>query len=477
MEGRGERNNVTVAPEFEQQPKEKFGRIEKVSAELSGKVDPDLEMEGVSPESRLKISAFARQEITGQVEGMDFAQILDKAMESGWKMVIYNAGVAWTGDQWLKNETPDNPLATPKGLVSGVKDKVKAVLSPEEKSEQQNKSASLDFLANGGFDLCLTLDQATEKGFVSSLRADMIAKRFLMQEVDRVGGEKGRGIISSVCWSNGAYKEKEIHNAIFQSVTKKILEDDYSGDDIGVFKSYQEAVQFGQLYGKLEVDVYFGGGPADEEELAVPFKLTSKNQVIRRFSESGMSLANWLIKKLNNLPAKYIPEGERLLATRIQEMGRVTRASEVQTKGSLTLIQDVMRSLLGEKVRILTLADTSGRTVTSDRQHLGDDLRMIYGDKTIMVETHEEKPLPRLSEPREDEFKRRHSHSKHDEIKQYGVLSELMNIVSEIRVGTFNQARNEQKRFVVVQKGAKKYTRWEGTEYRLAPLQELSDTG
>ena len=469
MEGQGERGSVTPVVELKKESREMFGKIERASAELTGKVTADFEMGGTSSESRLKVSAFARKELLNEVGDLDFASILAKAAEKGWKVVIYNPGVAWTGDQWASRESRKNtPRFFGKSLLGISSEAVEKGLSPEEKMEDVAKSAALDFLAEADYDICLTVDPASEAGFVSSLRADMGSRRTLMQTVEKELGEKGRGLLTSVGWSNGAFKEGMLHKAIFEAVAKKILGED-TGDDSGVFRNEREAVEFGSLYGKLGIDVYLGGGPADAEELAVPFKLTSDNLLMRGASERGMKLANWLIRKTSSLSAKYIPESKRLLVTRIQEMGRGKRSDDVNVEEALLPIQTIMRDLLGG-ARLISLADTSGSVVASDRQHLGDDLRLIYGDKTIMLETHQEKPLPKgpgeVGSPA-------YSQAEHGEIKREFVLRKLKQIVKEIKEGTFNRARNEQERYVVVSPESKEYEQKKKTFLRLNPLPRL----
>lgn len=466
MEGRDERRGVP-AESKEEEGTEKFGYIEKASAELTGKVSSDLEMEGIPPESRLKISAFGKREIAASLENLGVAEILKMAAERGWKLAIYNPGVAWTGDQWAKREVRDNPRFG-KSLLSLSSEVVEKGISREEKVEEQKKSAALDFLAEADYDLCLTLDPVEARGFVSSLRADMIARRFLMQTIDQVLGEKAKSILTSVNWSNGAFKEGQLHKAVFEAVAKETLGDD-TGDDLGVFRNGDEAVSFGALYGKLGIDVYLGGGPTDEQELATPFKLTSEVPLVRMINEKGLGLVNWLIKKARSLPAKYLPEKNRLLATRVLEMGRGKRVEEVEVGDALSQIQTIMIGLIGE-ARLVTLADTSGSVVDSSRQMLGDDLKVVYGEKTIMIETHQEKPLPRL--PEEKGFPA-YSPAQHGELKRYGVLANLKRIVKEMREGTFNQAGNEQERNVVVQTGAREYGQKKGTKLRLNPLPKL----
>lgn len=470
MEGRGEREVTKPAVESRKEGTEKFGRIVGVSAELTGKVASDLAMEGIPPESRLKVSAFTKKELLDEVGGLDFKSILVKAAEKGWKISIYNPGIAWTGDQWADREVRDNPNFREKGARDRARDFIQKQISREEKQEEQAKSAALDFLSEGGFDICLTLDPESPESFVSSLRADMVAKRFLMEDVERNLGDRAKGILSSINWSNGAYKEGALHRAIFQSISKKMLGED-TGDDTGIFLNEREAVRFGALYGKLGVDVYMGGGPANEIELATPFKLSSEIQLFRLINQGGLGLVNWLIKKARSLPTKYIPEKNRLLVTRIQEMAKGNRAENIEVGDVLLPIQMIMGSLIGE-ARLVTLADTSGSVVDSSRQMLGDGLRRMYRDKVIMIETHQEKPLPRLSG--EKGFPA-YSPAQHGELKRYGVLAILEKIVDEMRKGTFNQAGNEQERFVVVLSGAKKYLQKKGTVRRDNSLPQFGE--
>src|SRR3989344_2469903 len=147
MEGQGERGSVTPVVELKKESRGMVGKIERASAELTGKVTADFEMGGTSSESRLKVSAFARKELLNEVGDLDFASILAKAAEKGWKVVIYNPGVAWTGDQWASREARKNtPRFFGKSLLGISSEAVEKGLSPEEKMEDVAKSAALDFL-------------------------------------------------------------------------------------------------------------------------------------------------------------------------------------------------------------------------------------------------------------------------------------------------------------------------------------------
>lgn len=450
-QGRLERKRV---PEKIIEKRQKFNRTETGSRGLSERLGSVMEADGVPPESRLIASIYTREEIATETAGLGTDDLLKLAKEKGWKVAIYNPGVAWTGDQWSKREVRDNPMF----------EKVKGSLSKEEKTEEEAKSAALDFLAEGGFDLAVTFDPVEEKGFVSSLRADMLARR---EVVKKAGTTLGRGKLTIVSWSNGGHKEFQIHRAALETIALG------KGDSMGIFKTVEEAEEYVSLHGEYQVDIFLGGAPANEIELATPFKLTSENAGIKTINEAGMKLVNWLIKGASGLPSKYIPEKLRLLGSRVLEMGRGQRVSDIDA-GNLNQLQGKMRSLLGE-ARILSLADTSGDVVASDRQFVGDDLRVIYGDKVIMVETHDNKPLPKMEVGGMVIFGDM-SPAQHGELKRFGVLPHLIQIMEEIRMGTFNQTRNEQERHVVVKSEAGKYEQVKGTELRLNPLPKLGSS-
>lgn len=454
MEGWQGRLERKREPEKVVERRQKFIRTETASRGFSERLELVMESDGVLPESRLKASIYTREEIAAETAGLGTDALLKLANEKGWKVAIYNPGVAWTGDQWSKREVRDNPLF----------EKVKGKISREEKTEEESKSAALDFLAEGGFDLAVTLDPVEEKGFVSSLRVDMLARR---EVIRKAGTTLGKGKLTIVSWSNGGYKEFQIHRAALETISLN------KGDSMGIFKTVGEAEEYISLHGEYQVDIFLGGAPANEIELATPFKLISENAGVKTINEAGMKLANWLIRGASGLPSKYIPDKLRLLGSRVLEMGRGQRVSDIEAD-NLERLQQKMRNFLG-KARILSLADTSGEVVASDRQFVGDDLRAIYGDKVIMVETHDNKPLPMMEVGGSVIFEDM-SPAQHGELKRFGVLPRLIQIMEEIRLGTFNQVRNEQERHVVVQSGAKKYGQVKGTELRLNPLPKLGSS-
>lgn len=450
MEGQTERGKQKQAEEVIER-KQNYFKTEMGSQDLAEKLNSVMESDSIPYESRLRVSIYTRHEIVAETAGLGTDDLLKLAKEKGWKMAIYNPGVAWTGDQWSKREVRDNPLF----------EKVKRNISREEKTEEEAKSAALDFLAEGGFDLAVTFDPVKEKGFVSSLRADMLARR---ETIKKVGTTLGKGKLNIVSWSNGGHKEFQIHRAALETIALN------KSDSMGIFKTVDEAEKYISLHGEHQVDIFLGGAPANEIELATPFKLISENAGVKTINEAGMKLVNWLIKGASGLPNKYIPDKFRLLGSRVLEMGRGQRVNDIEAD-NLEQLQQKMRGLL-EGARILSLADTSGEVVASDRQFVGDDLRAIYGDRVIMVETHDNKPLPKMEVGGGVIFGDM-SPAQHGELKRFGVLPRLIQIMEEIRMGTFNQARNEQERHVVVQSEARIYEQKKGTQLRLNPLPQL----
>lgn len=454
MEGQAERRQVGEQAVERQQ---NFIKNEGASNGLSETLRAAMEANKIPAESRLMVSIYTRQGVVAETAGLGTDDLLKLAKEKGWRVAIYNPGVAWTGDQWSKREVRDNPFFK----APSVKEILKRWISKEEATEEEAKSAALDFLDEGGFDLAVTFDPVEAKGFVSNLRADMLARR---ETIRKVGEVMGSGRLEIVSWSNGGYKEFQMHRAALEVVATG------RPDAVGVFKTREEAEEYVGLYGEYWVDVLLGGTPADREELATPFKLTSENVGVRTVNETGMKVVNWLIGSAGGLSSKYIPEKLRLMGSRVLEMGRGRRVSDIET-GNLEELQQKMRNLLGN-ARILSLADTSGSVVASDRQFVGDDLRAIYGDKVIMVETHDWKPLPEIP-GKAVSFSEQQSPAQHGELKRYGVIGEMRRIMAEIRGGKFDKARNERGRFVVVDPEAKIYEQKKGTQLRLNPLPQL----
>ena len=166
MEGRGDR---ATQPQSESvgERKQNFVKIERGSQDLSDILKRTMETDEIPEASRLRASVYSRKEVEVETVGLNVEELLKLAKERGWRVAIYNPGIAWSGDQWSKRETRDNPFF----------EKVKGGISKEEKVEAANKSAALDFLVEGGFDLAVTFDPVEAKGFVSSLRVDMVTRR------------------------------------------------------------------------------------------------------------------------------------------------------------------------------------------------------------------------------------------------------------------------------------------------------------
>ena len=456
MEGQGEGTRRQV-PENISERRQNYLISERASLDLSGILTAVMEDDQIAKESRLKASVYSKKEIQSETTGLGMDEVLKLAKEKGWRVAIYNPGVAWTGNQWADREVRDNPFFR----APSIKEILKRFISREEATEEEAKSAALDFLAEGDFDLAVTFDPLTEKGQVSSLRADMLARR---ETIKKVGERLGEGKLEIVSWSNGAFKEFQIHRAAFEVIATELP------DKMGVFKTTEEAREYVGLHGKYRVDLLLGGAPADRTELATPFKLTSEIPLIKTVNVSGLKAINWLIGVAGETPSKYIPETLRRMGTKVLEMGRGLRVSDIEA-GNLDDLQKKMKGLFGE-ARILALADTSGSVVDSSRQYVGDDLRVIYGDKAIMIETHDNKPLPKIQGVATT-LSYEQSLAQHGELKRYGVLAVMRRTVDEIRKGTFDKIKNEQERFVVVDPEAQIYEQKKGTRLRLNPLPKL----
>src|SRR3972149_854208 len=231
--------------------KQNFVKVERGSQDLSDILKKTMEADGVSIESRLRASVYTRQEIAAETVGLGLDDLLKLAKEKGCRVAIYNPGVAWTGDQWSQREVRDNPF-------SG---KMKESISGEEKTEEEAKSAALEFLGEGGFILAVTFDPVEVRGFASSLRVDMLARR---ESMAVVGETLGKGKLESVCWSNGGFKEFQLHRAAVEAIAND------GKDSLDVFNNAKEAEDYISLHGKYKVDVYLGGALANQEELATP---------------------------------------------------------------------------------------------------------------------------------------------------------------------------------------------------------------
>jgi len=484
-------------------PKEAFKKLEVAEADLSQAIKIEQDRDGIAKESRLKAGVYLRGELAAELGDLSFDQLMEKAKEKGLKVVFYGGGVAWTGDQWGGREVSDNPNWKPPSLLK-LSAEVSAESLSKEKVEEGEKTAALDFLADAGMDICITLDPAESDGFVTSLRADHLAKRTIYDKLLEAKAPS----ITKVDWSNSGIKEFQTMLAAFEAIAvdlamageitdgfdamgylkgmaeqsqiqEKTVRDDIPGEK--VFHSGYEAAKYLEYFKKLNMDIFMGGAPANHVELATPFKLTHENPILKHINKRGISLVDNLVHSLRMLAPNRLPNAQKHLTTRIQEMARGKRAADLQLVEDLwRQTRKITRDLLGD-VRILTLADTSGSVVTSDRQFVGDDLRAMFGDKVIMVETHDWKPLPRrmdeesakTSEEEQFRFDRDYSKSQHGELKRHGVLPELRRIMDGIRAGTYNVGREQRGRYVVVEPDATIYEQKKGTEIRLNKLPKL----
>jgi hypothetical protein len=156
------------------------------------------------------------------------------------------------------------------------------------------------------------------------------------------------------------------------------------------------------------VDTYLGGAPAEAKDLAAPFR----REVMRReptlgdkmkhaFNEGRRMIANkavqlagnkldsqLLVDTLQKSKIKALKGSAGWFFTRLMEMGRAhgMTQDEIDSFKADALLNDLTKAALGD-ARIVTLMDTSGRTVASDGSLTATELDAAYSVNSIAVET------------------------------------------------------------------------------------------
>lgn len=162
------------------------------------------------------------------------------------------------------------------------------------------------------------------------------------------------------------------------------------------------------LFSQQGVDTYLGGAPAEAKDLAAPFR----REVMRReptlgdkmkhtFKEGIRMIANKAVQLAgNNLDSQQLVDTlqkskiEALkgsagwFLTRLTEMGRAQGMTpdEIKSFKNDTLLNLLTQTALGD-ARIVTLMDTSGRTVASDGSLTAAELDAAYTANAVAVET------------------------------------------------------------------------------------------
>lgn len=371
-------------------------------------------------------------------------------------------------------------------------------LSPEEQLESEGKVPALNFIAAAGVDVCITTDPDSDippGNFQTSLRADGVVRGEILTQL-RAHGIKPE----SIHWSNGAFKEFQIHRASCEAIARDILwamkhrmyphlMQARTSEDPNRFKTLLQAIAenrradnvptsannrdeifdtgedaYDYLTQCRDMNIFLGGAPGNGSDLALPFTLTHSTPILRHINDLGRRLVNELfLKGIGKLDTRFdirkLPiEVDYLLYSRAGEMGRAKRLNKktlntLSYLSSWSLTLSLLQSAVGD-MRVVTLADNSGRVVLADRMSPAKDLQAIYGEEiAIAVETHAERThtsladMPGSDEPESVDVKDK---DQHGELKRFGVFQALEEIADNSRKPESEQTTNNTGRYVVI---------------------------
>lgn len=156
------------------------------------------------------------------------------------------------------------------------------------------------------------------------------------------------------------------------------------------------------------VDTYLGGAPAEAKDLAAPIKRevmlrepTLGDKMKHTFKEGMRMIANkavqlagnrldsqQLVDTLQKSKIEALKGSAGWFLTRLMEMGRAhgMTPDEIESFKADTLLNLLTQTALG-KARIVTLMDTSGRTVASDGSVTAAELDGAFTANAVAVET------------------------------------------------------------------------------------------
>lgn len=483
-----------------QERESSFIKSDNLSSSFTDLLQPKFAERGIGSDSKLACSVHvnersdAVQQILQDVDltKVDLHTFLDIARARNLNVSLYVGGIAWTGDTGNPHEASDVPGGSAKYRLEQLAKKLVSLseeMSPEEKAEKQllqkGKLPALEFLGRSGTDICITIDPAADNNmgrFLSSLRADAAAKSVVFDTLST------HQITSceTVYWSNGALKEFQIHRAAcetiaadllwvrrqnivsneellayaqkpngYQELLTRIAQERTARDNMStktkkkvkrddVFDNGEQAYAYlKKLRGK---NIILGGAPATLEDLALPFKLTHSTPLFREINDGMRRIVNRLIiggigkiDKIKDLQLKRGPVSNVLLS-RLAEMGRARNLdpnliAELQLFGIWEMVFNIMQGAVGD-ARILSLADTSGKVVLSDRHSPAKGFDVMYGKNiAIPIETVDaEVQFAPIINPSGKEVVEVSGQSQHGELKRPGVINRIRDIAAWSRM-------------------------------------------
>ncbi len=421
-------------------PESKYKVNELASAMLSSELRQMYESTGTDPEKRLGGSVFIlnglnpEQDVGDMRDGqtrknLSTEEILDWAKMHDKKVAFYYGGIRWTGkhgDEKQINPHLPKPFA---GLANWSSDAV----SPEEQAEGENELASLDGFASAGYDVIITLDPKGENGkFVSSLRADMLAKKFFY---DKVGASKSKDKTRVVAWSDGAFKDYRLRVAAFTSLFFQRFgmknRQSAPGFEEEVFKNPTEAKEFLEAAGGI--NSFWGGTPADSSELAIPYVAEGKKEVV---SKTLRDITNKLVYKLGHSEVinKLVKQS---LLSRLLEIGAANKFQQDYFENFRDHYADIKNMVrdLNRGAKLVNLLDLSGEVVNpANFATVAKTMQEMYGDSAVCVQTEEEK-----GQVGSDYNIYEGSKSQHREIGRAGVMKILEAMLDPMYANAFDR--------------------------------------
>jgi len=248
-----------------------------------------------------------------------------------------------------------------------------------------------DFLANPdiGMEMVFTvMPQENQKGLKSSLRSDMLTKKYMAEEL------KTREVIwEEWDWSNSGFKKATIDRAAKAMLdwgnrmalkagkmdTHATLDEAHEAfewlertaptwqkENGGIFKTPLEALQYMRAY--EDVDVYMGGVPDGRESLTFPITGASETLFAQALTETVLKAQRWGVGKLgkweNESPfIKAVLEGKPMPESWRRRIDNLTKRMGLDvTEGKLALIyKNLNEGIAGDQSLLLSRLAEMGR--------------------------------------------------------------------------------------------------------------------
>lgn len=368
-----------------------FKRLDSASDSATNKLAEIYKDNLIPKDKHLQVSVFVNKE-NQQIQNMSLEEIMEWAAKNNKKIAFYHGGIAWNGDiVGNKTERSDNPNGLASSILSLSSD-----MSPEEKREGVNKLSALEFLYQDGAEIVITLDPK-EKKHVSSLRSDMVARKFLYEQIP----DGAKKMMEAVSWSNGGFKDYQLIKQAFEKILYGNDKEPIKLDKDEAFATTWEAKEY--MTCLRDINLFWGGAPAQASELATPFKLTIDRPGLKELNNKLRVVANSLVAKFgeSNMLRKIIKQA---VVSRLLEMGgnkALDRTKMEQFDSRINEVRQTMQECLGEG-KVVNLLDLSGSVVEPTIQaFVSKDMAFILGEKAVTVAVDESSNAANESQHRE----------------------------------------------------------------------------